>query len=232
VGRVLLADDDASLLEVLALAFEDAGHSVLRASTGVAALAKIRSEHPSLVVSDINMPGLDGFALCKRLREAGNRVPVLLLTSRDTEIDEALGLELGADDYVTKPFSTRVLLARVAALLRREEARASEARAPSVIRVGLLALDADRLEVAWSDRVIETTVTEFRVVEALARRPGVVMSRAQLLEIVRGDDSVVDARIIDTYVRRLRRKLEAVDASFGAIETVIGAGYRWRDRDD
>jgi DNA-binding response OmpR family regulator len=232
VVRVLLADDDASLLDVLALAFEHAGHLVLRASTGDVALAKIRSERPSLVVSDVNMPGLDGFALCKRLRDAGNRVPLLLLTSRDSEIDEALGLELGADDYVTKPFSTRVLLARVAALLRREEARAGEASTPSVVRVGALSLDADRLEVRWNERAVATTVTEFRLVEALARRPGIVMSRARLMEIARGDDSAVDARIIDTYVRRLRRKLEAVDASFGAIETVIGAGYRWRDRDD
>jgi DNA-binding response OmpR family regulator len=226
MARVLLIDDDPSLLDVLSLALLDAGHAVDVARDGHDGLALARAARPDVIVSDVNMPRVDGFTLCRRLREAGERVPVVLLTSRDSEIDEALGLELGADDYVTKPFSTRVLLARVAALLRRETARGSPATVGR--RLGPLAVDADRLEVRWNEAAIEVTVTEFRLVEALSGRPGVVHSRDRLMELMRGDDSVVAERIVDTYVRRLRRKFEAVDPAFLAIETVIGAGYRWR----
>jgi DNA-binding response OmpR family regulator len=174
------------------------------------------------------MPGLDGFSLCRRLRESGNRVPLVLLTSRDDEIDEALGLELGADDYVAKPFSTRVLLARVAALLRRDAMRAAHQTEHAVAK-GALELFPERLEVRYAGKPITVTVTEFRLLEALASRAGFVLSRDRLLEIVRGDESVVAERIIDTYVRRLRRKIEAIDPAFDRIETVIGAGYRWKD---
>ncbi|MFZ5476134.1 MAG: response regulator transcription factor [Myxococcota bacterium] len=226
MARVLLIDDDPTLIEVLSLAFVDAGHAVDAAADGHEGLARARAARPDVVVSDVNMPRVDGFTLCRRLREAGDRVPVVLLTSRDSEIDEALGLELGADDYVTKPFSTRVLLARVAALLRREAARGEPVR--EARRLGRLAVDADRLEVRWGEVPVEVTVTEFRLVEALCGRPGVVHSRDRLMELMRGDDSVVAERIVDTYVRRLRRKFERVDDTFDAIETVIGAGYRWR----
>ena len=229
LARLLFIDDDASLLDVLTLAAEDAGHIALRAVDGRDGLARIQSDAPDVVVSDINMPRLDGFALCKKLREAGDRTPLILLTSRDGEIDEALGLELGADDYVSKPFSTRVLFARVTALLRREELARGGGPAAAPLRRGKLALDADRLAATYDGAAIALTVTEFRLLEALARRPGVVLSRARLLELVRDDDSVVADRIVDAYVRRLRRKLEAVDAAFDGIETVIGAGYRWRD---
>jgi DNA-binding response OmpR family regulator len=226
VARVLLIDDDPSLLSMLSLALEDAGHVPLEAADGRAGLARITADRPDLVVSDVNMPGVDGFTLCRRIRESGQDVPIILLTSRADEVDEALGLELGADDYVAKPFSSRVLLARIASLLRRQQAR----REPRVVpmRVGSLSLDGERLEVRWNEALIETTVTEFRLLEAVARRPGVVFSRTRLLELVRGDDSVVAERIVDTYVKRLRRKLEAADAAFDRIETVIGAGYRWR----
>lgn len=172
---------------------------------------------------------MDGFSLTRRLREGGVRTPIVLLTSRDSEIDEALGLELGADDYVAKPFSTRILLARAAALLRREALAAGPPQQTPRIERGLLMLDSERLEVRYSTTVIRVTVTEFRLLEVLAGRPGVVYSRTQLMERMRGDDSVVAERIVDTYVRRLRRKLEEVDASFASIETVVGAGYRWRD---
>jgi DNA-binding response OmpR family regulator len=228
VARILLIDDDASLLDALSLAFEDAGHEPMTASDGTAGLERIRTDRPDAVVSDVNMPGIDGLSLCKKLREAGDAVPIVLLTSRDNEIDEALGLELGADDYVAKPFSTRVLLARVAALLRRETRRRSPV-AERPVAQGALELFPERLEVRYAKSPITVTVTEFRLLEAFASRPGMVLSRDRLLEIVRGDDSVVAERIIDTYVRRLRRKLEAVDASFDRIETVIGAGYRWKD---
>jgi DNA-binding response OmpR family regulator len=228
VPRILLIDDDAALLDALAIAFEDAGHEVLTAPDGVRAVELVRTKKPDALVSDVNMPGLDGFALCKRLRDAGDRVPIVLLTSRDNEIDEALGLELGADDYVAKPFSTRVLLARVAALLRRDALRAAHQAERAVAR-GALELFPERLEVRYAESPIVVTVTEFRLLEALATRAGNVLSRERLLDLVRGDESVVAERIIDTYVRRLRRKLEAVDPAFDRIETVIGAGYRWKD---
>ncbi len=227
MARILLIDDDDALLDVLALSFEDAGHEVLSAPDGTQGLARIHAESPELVVTDVNMPGIDGFTLCRRLREAGSQIPLILLTSRDSEIDEALGLELGADDYVAKPFSTRVLIARVAALLRRQAARAGQERASR--EVGHLSVDAERLEVRWRSAELTLTVTEFRLVEALSTRPGVVFSRAQLLRAIRDDDSVVVERIIDTYVRRLRRNFETLDASFDRIETIVGAGYRWRD---
>jgi DNA-binding response OmpR family regulator len=226
--RILLIDDDASLLDALSIAFEDAGHQVLTAPDGARGLERVAADRPDAVVSDVNMPLLDGLSLCRKLRESGNGVPLVLLTSRDNEIDEALGLELGADDYVAKPFSTRVLLARISALLRRETRRkSSEAERP--MAQGSLELFSERLEVRYASRAIVVTVTEFRLLEALASRAGMVLSRERLLQIVRGDDSVVAERIVDTYVRRLRRKLEAVDASFDRIETVIGAGYRWKD---
>jgi len=226
--RVLLIDDDTSLLDVLALAFEDAAHEVLTAPDGADGLAKATAHRPDAIVSDVNMPGIDGFTLCRRLREAGNATPLVLLTSRDSEIDEALGFELGADDYVSKPFSTRVLLARVAALLRREAQRSGGGAFGATQVAGRLHLDAARLEVRYDEHAITTTVTEFRLLEALTSRPGVVLGRPALLERIRGDDSVVAERIIDTYVRRLRRKLEAIDPEFDAIETVVGAGYRWK----
>ena len=225
MARILLIDD-ASLLDMLSMACEDAGHDVLTAPDGAIGLKLATTEPVALIVSDVNMPQLDGFSLCRKLREGGSELPIILLTSRDSEIDEALGLELGADDYVAKPFSTRVLLARITALLRRHEVRATTT-ATSVRSVGELTLDADRLEARFRGERFETTVTEFRLLEALTSRPGVVFSRDRLLELARGDDSIVAARIIDTYVRRLRRKIEAIDADFGAIDTVIGAGYRW-----
>jgi DNA-binding response OmpR family regulator len=229
MARILLIDDDASLLDALTIAFEDAGHEVLTAGDGLRGFERVRDGRPDAVVSDVNMPGLDGFSLCKKLRESGSRVPLVLLTSRDNEIDEALGLELGADDYVAKPFSTRVLLARIAALLRREALRSAPEVEHPLVKKGALELSPERLEVRYAGVAVVATVTEFRLLEALATRAGMVLSRERLLEIVRGDESVVAERIIDTYVRRLRRKLEAIEPSFDRIETVIGAGYRWKD---
>ena len=226
--RILLVDDDAALLDMLRMAFTDAGHTTATAADGDRALLSIKQSPPDAIVSDVNMPGVDGFTLCRRLRASGNPVPIVLLTSRDTEIDEALGLELGADDYIAKPFSTRILLARVAALLRRDALRRRDTQPAPSVRAGHLALDVDRLEARFKGTLLVLTLTEFRLLEALARKPGIVLSRDRLLEIVRGDESVVIERIIDTYVRRLRRKLEAVDPSFDDIETIVGAGYRWR----
>jgi DNA-binding response OmpR family regulator len=226
--RILLADDDTALLEVLTLAFTDRGDTVETAVDGTTALEIARRVEPDAIVSDVNMPGIDGFTLCRKLRAEGRAVPIVLLTSRDGEIDEALGLELGADDYISKPFSMRILLARVAALLRRDAMRRENASAAAVVRSGELVLDGERLEATYQGRALQLTLTEFRLLEAFARKPGIVLSRERLLEIVRGDDSVVVERIIDTYVRRVRRKLEAIDPGFARIETVVGAGYRLR----
>lgn len=230
MARILIIEDDAALVDVLSLAFEDAGHAVDWARDGADGLRRVQRDGPDLVISDVNMPRLDGFSLCRRVREAKDPVPIILLTSRDAEIDQALGLELGADDYVIKPFSTRVLLARVGALLRRQELRAGAAAARGALAAGPLELDPERIEVRCRGALVAVTLTEFRLLEALAARPGVVFSRDRLLALARGDDSVVDARLVDTYVRRLRRKLEAVDPGFDGIETVVGAGYRLRDR--
>lgn len=231
MARILLIDDDPALLDMLSLLLEEAGHEVVAAPDGLQGWERLRAAAggagPELVVSDVNMPRLDGFALLRRIRERDAALPVILLTSRDSEIDEALGLELGADDYIQKPFSSRVLLARIGALLRRQAAR-QEAEV-ELRAVGHLSLDAERVLVRWKGDAIEVTVSEFRLLDTLTRRPGVVLSRARLMEGMRGDDSVVDERIIDTYVRRLRRKFEAISADFDRIDTVIGAGYRWKD---
>jgi DNA-binding response OmpR family regulator len=228
MSRILLADDDTALLEVLTLAFTDRGDTVDTATDGTTALEIARRTEPDAIVSDVNMPGIDGFTLCRKLRAENRHVPIVLLTSRDGEIDEALGLELGADDYISKPFSMRILLARVAALLRRDAMRRDSRAAGAVVQSGELVLDAERLEARYRGQLLQLTLTEFRLLEAFARKPGIVLSRDRLLEIVRGDDSVVVERIIDTYVRRVRRKIEAIDADFARIETVIGAGYRLR----
>jgi len=215
-------------LEVLCLAFQDAGHRVRTAPDGAAGLRLVEASDVELVVSDVNMPHVDGFALCRKLRAAQNSIPIILLTTRDSDIDEALGLDVGADDYVSKPFSTRVLLSRVSALLRRSELQRGPSAQEAPLVVGRLLLLPERVELRFAGRPIEVTLTEFRLLECLARRPGVVLSRDRLLEIVRGD-TAVDPRIVDTYVRRLRRKFEEIDPNSNLIETVIGAGYRLRE---
>lgn len=228
--RILLVDDDSSLLDVLSMAFEDEGYAVLRAQDGQEALVHVANSKPDIIISDVNMPKLDGFSFCRRLRDQHDETPLILLTSRDNDIDEALGLELGADDYVAKPFSTRVLVARVKSLMRRQEARAQQTEAPpeNRIELGDLSLDQDRMEVVYRGESITVTVTEFRMLDGFLRRAGFVLNRERLMELARGDDSIVADRIVDTYVRRLRRKFEAIDPNFDRIETVIGAGYRWR----
>ncbi len=228
MAKLLLVDDEPSVLDALELAFDDAGHGTERALDGRLALEMLKNKPFDLVVSDVNMPHLDGFALCRRLRQAELKVPVLLLTARDNEVDEALGLELGADDYLTKPFSNRILIARVEALLRRDRMRAGTERKSAEVSAGDLALDVDRLRATFRGAELSLTVTEFRVLEAFARNVGSVLARERLLDIVRGDESVVGERLIDTYVKRLRRKLEEKDPAFDRIETVVGAGYKWR----
>ena len=230
--RILLVDDDESLLDTLTLAFENEGFVVSTARDGLEAFALLEREPFALLLSDVNMPRFDGLSLCRRVRAAGMALPILILSSRDSEIDEALGLDLGADDYVAKPFSVRVLVARVRALLRRT-ARSSEdeVETEDVIEHGRLRIDRARLEARWSGELLELTVTEIRLLEAFVGRPGRVLSRERLLELARADEgSVVSPRLIDTYVARLRKRIAAIDAEGRPIETVVGGGYRWSER--
>jgi len=226
MARVLIIDDDASLLDVLTLALEDAGHTVLRASDGKAGYALARDAE--VIVSDVNMPGLDGFSLVRKLRAEGVTTPIMLLTSRDGEIDEALGLDLGADDYCEKPFRSRALMARIAALARRSGPGAGTERSEDRLSAGEMMIDRLRQQAFWRGTIVPMTMTELRILEDLVRRPGVVRSRDQILDHIHDDGTQVAPRLIDTYVRRIRRKIEALDPAFDRIETVIGAGYRWR----
>lgn len=225
MSRILIIDDDDDIVDLLLSVLKNDGYACSLARDGAEGWAAVQREPPDLVLCDVNLPRMDGFKLCMRIREAGYTFPIVLLTARDATIDEALGLELGADDYITKPVRPRVLLARLHALLRRAQEPAEKAKDA---RLGALKLDAEKIEIHYRDRPLDVTLTEFRLVETLAARPGVVFDRARLMEGMRGDDSVVAERIVDTYVRRLRRKFEAIDPTFDSIETVIGAGYRWK----
>ena len=168
MAKILLVDDDRALLDALSLALESEKHDIAIAHDGIEALAAVDRDKPDVIVSDITMPGLDGFALCKRLRDRKIDVPIVLLTSRDSELDEALGLELGADDYVTKPFNTRILLARIAALLRRDSLRRQKGNDAAHVTVGKLSLDSECLEAKYAGTPLTLTLTEFRMLEALA----------------------------------------------------------------
>jgi two-component system, OmpR family, response regulator len=218
MARVLLIDDDAALLDVLSLAFEDAGHDVARARDGREGVDFIERDRPDLVVTDVNMPGIDGFSLCRRLREAGDLLPLILLTSRDDEIDEALGLELGADDYVAKPFSPRELMARVKAVLR----RAGTGGEPTVLRTSDVELDLRAREVTVSGERIRLTQKEFDLLSHLVAHPGVVYTREELLEHAWQLDYPGGTRTVDVHIAQVRRKLGRPDV----IETVHGVGYK------
>lgn len=228
MARVLFIEDDRALTAALTMAFEEEGHEVITAFDGKEGLDRISRDKPDIVICDVALPKLDGFSLCKTVRQNNPQLPFMLLTARDGDIDHALGLSLGADDYVIKPVSARVLLARLQALLRRVALLSQPSNISQIVRVGRLELDRERLECRYDGIVIETTVTEIKLIEALIAKPGVVLSRSQLLTSSRGDNSIVTDRVIDTYVRRLRRKFELVDPSFVQLETVIGAGYRWK----
>ncbi len=224
---IALVDDDRNILTSLSIALQAEGFGTrvyLDAQTALSALA----DRPvDLVITDIKMPRMDGLELVRRLR-ATSQVPVIFLTSKDDELDEALGLALGADDYIAKPFSQRLLVARIRAVLRRAHARADPtlAEAPRLER-GPLVMDAERQRVWWRDRDVVLTVTEFLILHALAQRPGVVRSRAQLMDVAYKEDGFADDRTIDSHVKRLRRKLRETDAGFDAIQTIYGAGYRF-----
>lgn len=228
-GTVALVDDESHIRETVGYALEREGYQVRTYADGLEAWKAFEPTLPDLVILDILMPQMDGLELCRKLRERSEQLPIIFLTSRDDELDRVLGLELGADDYLCKPFSLRELMARVKVLFRRVALGRSSAQDESEIRkLGALVLDAGRHEVRWRDQPVGLTVSEFRVVDALARRPGHVKTRQQLLEEGYPHDAYVSERTIDSHIKRIRRKFEEVEPVFDEIETVYGLGYRWR----
>ncbi len=233
---IALVDDDRNILTSVSIALQAEGF-VVRVYTDAASALKALTDNPAdLGVFDIKMPGMDGMELLRRLRESGGAaaaMPVIFLTSKDDELDEALGLAMGADDYISKPFSQRLLIARIRAILRRTEmtrggAGQSEAEQDvPLIERGRLVMDPARHRVLWDDKPVTLTVTEFLILEALAQRPGVVKNRNQLLDIAYQDDVYVDDRTIDSHIKRIRRKFRSVDPHFDVIETLYGVGYRF-----
>ncbi len=228
---IALVDDDRNILTSVSIALQAEGFVTRLYSDGEAALKAITETPPDLCLFDIKMPRMDGLELLRRVRET-SAVPVIFLTSKDEELDEALGLAMGADDYITKPFSQRLLIARIKAILRRAElmrapdAPSNEPVADPIVR-GRLEMDPARHMVSWDGKKVTLTVTEFLILEALAARPGVVKSRNQLMDAAYQDDVYVDDRTIDSHIKRLRRKFREVDDDFSAIDTLYGAGYRF-----
>lgn len=233
-ASIALVDDDRNILTSVSIALQSEGFAVRVYSDSEAALKALVENPPDLAVLDIKMPKMDGMELLRRLREK-NAVPTIFLTSKDDELDEALGLAMGADDYITKPFSQRLLIARIRAILRRTDARAQpepseedETPAEKIVR-GRLSMDPARHRVQWMGKEVTLTVTEFLILEALAQRPGFVKSRDQLMDAAYQDDVYVDDRTIDSHIKRLRRKFRQIDGDFKAIETLYGVGYRFAE---
>jgi two-component system response regulator ChvI len=228
---IALVDDDRNILTSVSIALQAEGFATRVYSDGETALKALLDNPPDLAVLDVKMPRMDGMELLRRLREK-SAVPIIFLTSKDEELDEALGLALGADDYIKKPFSQRLLLARIKVVLRRAELRArpeevpGEAQPEQIVR-GRLVMDPARHRVTWDGKDVTLTVTEFLILEALAQRPGVVKSRNQLMDVAYHDDIYVDDRTIDSHIKRLRRKFREADPRFKGIETLYGVGYRF-----
>jgi len=228
---IALVDDDRNILTSVSIALQQEGFVTRVYSDGASALKSLTDNPADLGVFDIKMPGLDGMELLRRLRET-SPMPVIFLTSRDDELDEALGLAMGADDYISKPFSQRLLIARIRAILRRQELARGEMESsgepePELIERGPLVMDPARHKVRWNGADVSLTVTEFLILDALAQRPGVVKNRNQLLDVAYSDDIYVDDRTIDSHIKRIRRKFRAADPDFDAIETLYGVGYRF-----
>ncbi|HET8727234.1 MAG TPA: response regulator transcription factor [Alphaproteobacteria bacterium] len=227
---IALVDDDRNILTSVSIALEAEGFEVRTYADGDEALRGLNARPADLAVLDIKMPRMDGMELLNRLRQSSN-MPVIFLTSKDDEVDELLGLRMGADDYIKKPFSQRLLIERIRALLRREQVMQANTTAdPSaVVTRGDLTLDSNRHACLWRGLPIELTVTEFLLVKALAIRPGHVKSRDQLMDAAYGEHIYVDDRTIDSHIKRIRKKFKAVDDDFGQIETLYGVGYRYKE---
>jgi two-component system response regulator ChvI len=229
---IALVDDDRNILTSLSVALQSEGFATRVYTDGETALKALTENPADLAVLDVKMPRMDGMELLRRLREK-SALPVIFLTSKDDELDEALGLAMGADDYIAKPFSQRLLIARIRAVLRRAEMRATPpgeaipgAESEEILR-GRLVMDPARHRVRWDGREVALTVTEFLILEALAQRPGVVKNRNQLMDVAYQDDIYVDDRTIDSHIKRMRRKFRVADPEFKAIETLYGIGYRF-----
>ena len=232
MATIALVDDDKNILESVTMLLEQEGYHVRAYSDGAAALGALTATPPDLAILDIKMPRMDGLELLRRLRQHAD-LPVIFLTSKDEEIDELMGLNAGADDYIRKPFSQRLLLERVKAVLRRADARkagaaAVEAKRETMTR-GKLVLDPQRHECTWDGKPVRLTVTEFLILQALAQRPGFVKSRDSLMDAAYDDQVYVDDRTIDSHIKRLRKKFKVVADDFDAIETLYGVGYRYKE---
>lgn len=229
-SRIALVDDDRNILTSVSMALEAEGFEVTTYNDGEAGLAGLTANMPDLVVLDIKMPRMDGIEVLGKLREKSN-IPVIFLTSKDDEIDEVIGLRMGADDYITKPFSQRLLIERIKTLLRRQtlrEAKDEESSQEKIIR-GSLTLDDSRHLCAWKGIPLSLTVTEYLLLKVLATHPGHVKNRDQLIDMAYGENIHVDDRTIDSHIKRVRKKFKNVDSDFNQIETLYGVGYRYKE---
>jgi two-component system, OmpR family, response regulator ChvI len=228
---IALVDDDRNILTSVSIALEAEGYRIMTYTDGASALEGFKTSPPDLAILDIKMPRMDGMELLRRLRQKSD-MPVIFLTSKDEEIDELFGLKMGADDFIRKPFSQRLLVERVKAVLRRVTAKeggiTKEADA-KVLERGLLRMDPERHICTWKTEAVTLTVTEFLILQALASRPGVVKSRNALMDAAYDDQVYVDDRTIDSHIKRLRKKFKAVDDAFDMIETLYGVGYRFKE---
>ena len=227
--RVAVVEDEDTIREGISVALRREQYGADAFADGQSAWDAFQRALPDLAILDIGLPRMDGLELCRRLRALSERLPIIFVTSREEEFDRVLGLEIGADDYLCKPFSMRELMARVKVLLRRASFSADGDRAPAdqPLDVGDLRVDPVRLQVSWKRAVVPLTVTECLLVQALAKRPGAVLTREQLMEHAYPDRTSVSDRTIDSHVKRIRRKFLAIDPAFGRIEGVYGAGYRY-----
>jgi two-component system response regulator ChvI len=228
---VAVVDDEDNIRETVAFALRREGYPVELYGTGLEAWRVFQQKLPGLVILDITMPEMDGLELCRRIRGVSDTIPIIFLTSRDEELDRVLGLEIGADDYLCKPFSMRELLARVKVLFRRAaiDTGAKRPAADAPLQLGDLELDLQRYTVSWKGRPISLTVTEFMMLHALVRHPGHVKTRKQLHQDGYPHDAFVSDRTIDSHIKRVRRKFEEVDDTFDRVDTVYGLGYRWKE---
>src|ERR1700693_2077235 len=222
---IALVDDDRNILTSVSIALEAEGYRITTYTDGASALDGFKSAPPDLAILDIKMPRMDGMETLRRLRQKSD-VPVIFLTSKDEEIDELFGLKMGADDFIRKPFSQRLLVERVKAVLRRVTPKETDAK---VLERGLLRMDPERHTCTWKNEPVTLTVTEFLILQALASRPGVVKSRNALMDAAYDDQVYVDDRTIDSHIKRLRKKFKASDDDFDMIETLYGVGYRFKE---
>jgi len=226
--HICLIDDDQNILASLSLALKSEGYIISTFSDGLSGLNSLKEDDYDIAILDIKMPRLDGLEVLQKLRQTSN-LPVIFLTSKDEEVDQLLGLKMGADDYITKPFSQKLLIERVKAILRRSKdtLTSNDKETSNIIKRGKLSLNMSRYECFWNDVAIKLTVTEFLLLESLASRPGYVKSRDQLMSAAYDDDIYVDDRTIDSHIKRLRRKFKNLDKNFESIETLYGVGYRY-----